>query len=237
MKSNVTLRLLALLEAHPMGITSADASKALGSTAKTVRKIANELRDQRKVEVFRQRFTNLIVPIENAAAVRDHLREQQVLLAEQRRRERAERDAKRVRRAWDRPEAWGRPRSGAARHPGAQGQAAGQSGAVERVRGGGMSTKRGHIFQGSLAWCVIEFFKRNPDDELATEDIHAKWDVPPSRRVPQALKGAVQGRWLSLRRESRGPGCGGGYRHVYGAGVKLRESESRGRAHFDEARP
>jgi hypothetical protein len=81
--------------------------------------------------------------------------------------------------------------------------------------------KKGSIAQGSLAWCVIEFFRRNPDEWLYVDDIALRWELPPGRRVPQALRAAVSEGWLSVQRASREPGCGGGYRHVYSAGPRI----------------
>ena len=106
--NNITKRLAALLDENPMGVTSADASKLLGATAKTICRSGNELRDQHKVAVFRLRFTSLIVPAANVQAVREHLIEQRLRNAEAKKAERADKDRERStqRRAWDRHEAW-----------------------------------------------------------------------------------------------------------------------------------
>jgi hypothetical protein len=80
---------------------------------------------------------------------------------------------------------------------------------------------RARVFQGSLAWCVVEFFRRNPDEWLYTDDIALRWELPPGRRVPQALRPAVADGLLLVQRVNREPGSGGGYRLVYSAGPKL----------------
>jgi hypothetical protein len=82
-------------------------------------------------------------------------------------------------------------------------------------------TQRGTIVEGSTAWHVVEFFRRNPDEWLLTDDITLRWDLPAGFRVPQALRGAVGEGWLSVQRTNREPGSGGGYRCVYSAGPKI----------------
>jgi hypothetical protein len=106
MTQNTMDRLVALLEAHPMGIASCDAAKILGVRAKTICARSNLLVAEKKVAVFRQRFSSFIVPIANAAQVRAEMLEQMSRKAKEHAAIRAERDKARGRREWDKHEAW-----------------------------------------------------------------------------------------------------------------------------------
>jgi hypothetical protein len=82
-----------------------------------------------------------------------------------------------------------------------------------------VTRRRNDLVVGSLAWSVVEYFRANIDEELLTEDIAIRWDVPVNRRVPQTLQGAVACGLLACRQENRA--SGGGYRNVYSAGPML----------------
>jgi hypothetical protein len=79
--------------------------------------------------------------------------------------------------------------------------------------------------RASVAWQVVEFFRRAPDDELWSSDVVLKFGGHPDQ-VAVTLRPAVKAGLLSVRHESRGET--GGVRGVYTAGPALTESESHG---------
>lgn len=86
--------------------------------------------------------------------------------------------------------------------------------------GVGTVTKRGELATGSVAWNVVQFFRANPDEELLTDDIRAKWSES-AARIPQLLAPSVSAGLLNRRQEPRDNGAGG-VRFVYSAGPELR---------------
>lgn len=86
-------------------------------------------------------------------------------------------------------------------------------------------TKRGGLATGSVAWNVVQFFRANPDEELLTGDICAKW-ASANASVPQLLEPSVKLGYLAKRVESRTGDSEmrqpGGVRFVYSAGPALR---------------
>jgi len=76
--------------------------------------------------------------------------------------------------------------------------------------------------RASVAWQVVEFFRRAPDDELWSSDVVLKFGGHPDQ-VAVTLRPAVKAGLLSVRQESRGEL--GGVRGVYTAGPALTGSQ------------
>jgi hypothetical protein len=69
------------------------------------------------------------------------------------------------------------------------------------------------ISAGGLAFRMCLYFAHNPDEELYTNDVAAKFREVP-RNLTTSLRHAVRGGWLT--KESRGPGRGNQIKYTAG---------------------
>jgi hypothetical protein len=68
---------------------------------------------------------------------------------------------------------------------------------------------------------VLLYFARNPDEELLSNDISAKWGGD-LQQIAVRLSRFVELSWLEIVRTEPTSEVGGGVRNVYGAGPALR---------------